>query len=134
MGSMSISVAKMALVVLGLAACVVYASNALTMPVIVGIALLGVLGLVNVPMPKDASRIPRAVSLITAFVIAAFGLIIAWATHPHREDHASRVLDDFGWADRGRRWVAGVFDHRRVLGEARDDAIRRRRARAMARG
>ncbi len=95
---MSISVAKMALIVLAMAGAVVYALNMMTVSPLVGMAIGLTVMFVAIPSPKDASRVPPAVAVVSAFVIAALGLVISWATYAHRDVHGGRVLNDLGWA------------------------------------
>jgi hypothetical protein len=99
---MSISVAKMALVVLGLAASGVYVANMEHVPVFVGIAIGMSLLFASLPLtraPAEGSSALPKVAVAVAFVIAALGLAIAWATAANRGvDRAARVLSDLGWA------------------------------------
>ncbi len=95
---MSIPVAKMALIIVGLVASGVYATHMETISTSVGIALGMSLLLVSVPSVA-ANRVSTKASIAAALVIAALGLAIAWATAMHRNtEHASRILNDLGWA------------------------------------
>jgi hypothetical protein len=85
-----VTIAKVTLVMVALAAAVLYATNTTRLSPAVGVAAATSILSAALPL-KNRPRI------VAAIVVGVLGLVIVWGAYPAHEDHVGRVLRDLGW-------------------------------------